>query len=133
MVGTLNQLRMVLMPRTAARRQGDWAEQRVLRLLRARGWRLLSHQWGCRWGELDLVLEKSGRLLLVEVKGRRRQGPDGWGVAGLRGQKRRRLEQAWSCWLAAHPHWAESPVELVYALVPLAPTTAPVRWIRAQC
>lgn len=120
------------MPRTAARRQGDWAEQRVLRLLRARGWRLLSHQWVCRWGELDLVLEKSGRLLLVEVKGRRRQGPDGWGVAGLRRQKRRRLEQAWTCWLAAHPQWAESPVEWVFALVPLAPTIAPVRWIRSQ-
>jgi putative endonuclease len=37
------------MPRTAARRQGDWAEQRVLRLLQQRGWRLLARQWTCRW------------------------------------------------------------------------------------
>ena len=120
------------MPRTAARRQGDWAEQRVLRLLRERGWRLLSHQWSCRWGELDLVLEKAGRLLLVEVKGRRRRGPDGWGVGSLRRDKCRRLEHAWNCWLAAHPAWAESPVELIFALVPLAPATGPVRWIRPQ-
>jgi putative endonuclease len=53
------------MARTTARRQGDWAEQRVLRLLLGRGWRLLSRQWSCRWGELDLVLEKGRRLLLV--------------------------------------------------------------------
>ena len=70
------------MPRTYARRQGDWAEQRVLRLLQQRGWRLLARQWTCRWGELDLVLEKVGRLLLLEVKGRRR-GPDGLGVAAI--------------------------------------------------
>ncbi len=77
------------MPRTAARRQGDWAEQRALRL-----------------------------------------GPDGWGVGSLRRGKRMRLERAWHCWLESHPTWAERPVELVYALVPLAPAAGPVRWIR---
>ena len=118
------------MVRTTARRQGDWAEQRVLRLLQQRGWRLLSRQWACRWGELDLVLAKPGRLLLVEVKGRRRRGLDGWGVASLRRGKRQRLERAWSCWLEDHAEWAACPVELVYALVPLPPAAAAVRWIR---
>ena len=118
------------MPRTDARRQGDWAEQRALRLLQQRGWRLLARQWVCRWGELDLVLEKQGRLLLVEVKGRRQAGPDGWGVGSLRRGKRQRLERAWHCWLESQPMWAECPVELVYALVPLAPAAGPVRWIR---
>ena len=27
--------------------------------------------WHCRWGELDLVLERQQQLLVVEVKGRR--------------------------------------------------------------
>jgi len=120
------------MARTTARRQGDWAEQRVLRLLLGRGWRLLSRQWACRWGELDLVLEKGGRLLLVEVKGRSRCGPDSWGVGALRRGKRQRLERAWHCWLEDHPVWAESSVEMVFALVPLAPAPGPVRWIRAN-
>jgi len=118
------------MPRTTARRQGDWAEQRVLRLLQQRGWRMLSHQWACRWGELDLVVEKGGRLLVVEVKGRRRCGPDGWGLASLRRGKRQRLERAWACWLEGNPAWAECSVEMVYALVPLAPAAGAVRWIR---
>ena len=120
------------MARTAAQRQGDWAEQRVLRLLRQRGWCLLDQQWPCRWGELGLVLAKQGRLLVVEVKGRRRCGPDGWGVGALRQGKRQRLQAAWHCWLARHPHWAEAPVELVFALVPLPPASGGVRWIRPQ-
>ncbi len=57
---------------------GGWAEQRALRLLQSRGWRLRARNWHCRWGELDLLLEKPDRLLLVEVKGRR-SGVDGWG------------------------------------------------------
>ena len=70
-------------PLPAAR--GEWAEQRVLSLL--------ARQWNCRCGELDLVLEKAGRLLLlVEVKGRRRCGPDRWGVADLHRGKRLRLK-----------------------------------------
>ncbi|MCS5705401.1 YraN family protein [Synechococcus sp. FGCU-3] len=108
---------------------GRWAEQRALRLLKQRGWQLLDRNWRCRWGELDLVLHKPGRLLVVEVKGRR-SGVDGWGVAALGAGKRARLSRAFACWQAAHGHRAEDPAELVYALVPLPPARGPVRWIR---
>lgn len=118
--------------RTAQQRQGDWAEQRALRLLRHRGWRLLDRQWRCRWGELDLVLRKGQRLLLVEVKARRPGACDGGGVAALGAEKRQRLARSWACWLAAHPDWQRSPVEMVAALVPLPPARLPVRWIRLE-
>ncbi|WP_159817162.1 YraN family protein [Cyanobium sp. Copco_Reservoir_LC18] len=117
-------------PRSTAQRDGAWAEQRVLRLLRRRGWELLERNWRCRWGELDLIVRKPGRLLLVEVKGRRAGSLDGRGTAALRWQKRRRLARAWDCWLAAHPRWEKTPVEQVAALVPLPPARAPVRWLR---
>ena len=116
-------------PRQVPTLSGGWAEQRVLRLLAQRGWRLLSRNWRCRWGELDLVLEKPPRLLLVEVKGRS-GGWDGWGAAALGSPKRRRLERAFACWQAAHPDHADRPTELVYALVPLPPRRDAVRWIR---
>ena len=108
---------------------GGWAEQRALRLLRQRGWRLLDRNWRCRWGELDLVLAKKQRLLVVEVKGRR-SGADGWGVAALGARKRQRLDRAFACWQAAHADRAGDAAELVYALVPLPPARGPVRWIR---
>jgi putative endonuclease len=117
------------MGRTACQRSGGWAEQRALRLLQERGWRLQDRNWRCRWGELDLVLAKPQRLLLVEVKGRRRAGPDGYGLAALGPQKRRRLARCGQCWLAEHPDWGEASVEVVAALVPLPPARGPVRWL----
>ncbi|MCX5932434.1 MAG: YraN family protein [Cyanobacteria bacterium] len=111
---------------------GAWAEQRALRLLRQRGWRLLASRWRCRWGELDLVVAKPGRLLVVEVKGRRRCGADGWGVAALGASKRRRLARALSCWLAENPRQAQLPLEVVCALVPLPPASGAVRWLRLE-
>lgn len=117
------------MPLTTCQLEGRWAEQRALRLLQQRGWILVSRNWRCRWGELDLVLNKPGRLLLVEVKGRGRLHRDGAGIAALHGAKRQRLERAWSCWQADHPHLAAQPMELVAALVPLPPRRGPVRWL----
>lgn len=118
------------MGRTERQRSGSWAEQRALRLLCARGWRLEDRNWRCRWGELDLVVAKPERLLLVEVKGRRRGGPDGHGLAALGPLKRRRLIRSGHCWLAEHPHWGQASVEVVAALVPLPPARGAVRWIR---
>lgn len=120
------------MPPTSRQRQGRWAEQRALRLLQQRGWKVLSRNWRCRWGELDLVCCKAERLLLVEVKGRRLGSRDGGGIAALRGVQRLRLRRAWSCWLAAHPDQAERPVEFVAALVPLPPASGGVRWLRLE-
>jgi putative endonuclease len=110
--------------------QGRWAEQRVLRLLQQRGWRLVARNWHCRWGELDLVLSKPQRLLVVEVKGRSASGLDGGGVAALRTAKRRRLARSFLCWLAEHPQHQFDALELVAALVALPPLRRPVRWIR---
>jgi len=51
--------------------------------VRSRGWQLVARAGPCRWGDSNWVVAKPGRgLLLVEVKGRRRCGADGWGVAG---------------------------------------------------
>ncbi|MEB3184203.1 MAG: YraN family protein [Cyanobacteriota bacterium] len=120
------------MPATPRQRLGRWAEQRALRLLQQRGWQLLGRNWRCRWGELDLICGKEGRLLLVEVKGRRPGSRDGGGIAALRGAQRRRLGRAWACWLADHPDQAACPVEFVAALVPLPPAAGPVRWLRLE-
>lgn len=120
--------------------RGSWAERRALALLREQGWWLLSRNWRCRWGELDLVMAKPGRLLVVEVKGRRPGSRDGEGRGALRWPKRRRMERAWRCWLALHPEQAQMPVEMVAALVPLPPSggiaagpnAVRVRWIRLE-
>ena len=115
---------------SASQRSGNCAEQRAQRLLQAAGWQPLARQWRCRWGELDLLMHKPQRLLLVEVKSRRRCGRDGWGIASFSAAKRSRLEATYRCWLAEHPRYQRCSVELVLALVPQPPARAPVRWIR---
>ena len=115
---------------STSQRRGNWAEQRALRLLQGAGWQVLARQWRCRWGELDLLLHKPQRLLLVEVKSRGRCGVDGWGLASFTPRKRSRLSRAFDCWLAAHPNYQHCSLELVLALVPQPPAREPVRWIR---
>jgi putative endonuclease len=109
---------------------GRAAEGRVLALLQGRGWSLLEQNWRCRWGEIDLLLTKPGRLLLVEVKARRAAGPDLWGSRRLSQGQGRRLHRSYACWLAAHPEQALLPVEVVLALVRLGPSPWAVRWLR---
>jgi putative endonuclease len=117
------------LPLTTRQLEGRWAEQRALRLLQEQGWSLVSRNWSCRWGELDLVLCKPDRLLLVEVKGRGPLHRDGGGIGALHRGKRTCLERAWLCWQAEHPHLAHLPMEVVAALVPLPPRRSPVRWL----
>ena len=118
------------MAETAQRRSGNWAEQRAQRLLLAAGWRVVARQWRGRWGVIYLLVAKPERLLLVEVKGRRRCGADGWGVAALDRRKWRRLEATFGLWLAQNPCHRHSSLELVCALVPLPPARGAVRWVR---
>lgn len=76
-----------------------------------------------------MLLHKPQRLLLVEVKGRTRCGPDGWGVGALHAGKRRRLESSLQLWLQQHPEYQDCRWEWLCALVPLPPSRRPVRWL----
>ena len=108
---------------------GCWAEQQALRQLEAQGWRLLDRNWRCRWGELDLVLEKQHQLLVVEVKGRRSGSRDRHGLDAFHSAKRRRMARAISCWRASHPASAEQQLRVKLALVPLLPAPGRIGWI----
>ena len=104
--------------------QGAQAELYVKQVLLRHGWRLLEHNWSCRYGEIDLLFIKkslqTSRILVVEVKARRRSGLDGWGVAAFHQAKRRCLARTVDCWRAANA-WSEaSCFEVVLALVALA-------------
>ena len=114
--------------------QGAQAERYVKEILLRHGWRLLEHNWRCRYGEIDLLLIKhscpNSRILVVEVKARRRSGLDGWGLAAFHQAKRRRLARSVSCWQSANP-WSENCYfEVVLALVALPVHRHCVRWIR---
>ena len=108
---------------------GRDAEDRAAALLRQSGWIVLARNWRCRWGELDLMLLKDSRLLVVEVKGRSARDRDRGGLDAFGACKRRKLARAISCWRADHPEHAHRMLQVVLALVPLDQPMVPVRWL----
>ena len=52
---------------------GVWGEIYAARYLRDRGYSLLSSNYVCRFGEIDIIAEKSGTVCFVEVKTRNKK------------------------------------------------------------
>ena len=81
---------------------GDRGEAEAARYLEARGYTILSRQWRCRFGELDLVaVSPDNMICFVEVK---RRGPRS--IAAPRefvdSRKQTRLRAAAELWLYAN-------------------------------
>lgn len=53
---------------------GDRGEALAGKFLRRAGYRLLTRNYRCRFGEIDLVAEEGGSLVFVEVKARSSTG-----------------------------------------------------------
>lgn len=47
---------------------GGWAEDYVAQYLRSKGYRVLENNYRKPWGEIDIITEKEGILIFVEVK-----------------------------------------------------------------
>ena len=53
---------------STTREAGDRGEAMAAEYLRENGYELLASQFRCRFGEIDLIAEKDGVLMFVEVK-----------------------------------------------------------------
>ena len=86
------------MSRTRA--AGDRGEAEVAKYLRKKGYTLLSSQWRCRFGELDLVARsRKGVICFVEVK-LRSEGAIGLPREFVDVRKQQRLRRAAESYLA---------------------------------
>ncbi len=70
---------------------GDRGENLVGNYLRQQGWQILSQQWHCRWGELDLVARQGSVLAFVEVKTRRSRNWDETGLLAVHEGKQHKI------------------------------------------
>ena len=52
----------------STKQDGDWDEALVEQYLSERGCRIVEREGRCRFGEIDLIAEKDGMILFVEVK-----------------------------------------------------------------
>ncbi|MFI5271609.1 MAG: YraN family protein [Ktedonobacterales bacterium] len=84
----------------ARSRLGGAGERLAAAWLAERGYRIVTRNWRCPYGEVDLVAEQAGELVFVEVKTRRgeRLGAPEEAVTAT---KRRRLVATAASYLAA--------------------------------
>jgi putative endonuclease len=97
---------------------GRHGEDLAVDYLRAAGLVVLSRNWRCRHGEIDVVATDSERLVVCEVKTRSGTGfgEPAESVTRLKAARVRRVTQAW---LATHRvRWCEIRFDVVAVLAP---------------
>jgi putative endonuclease len=77
--------------------------------LQGQGLKLIERNWRCKVGELDLVMQDAGTVVVAEVRGRSRHDY-GEAVETVDFRKRGKLVRATRLWLQARPEWAEAPL-----------------------
>ncbi|MDQ9169195.1 YraN family protein [Oxalobacteraceae bacterium R-40] len=79
--------------RTAQQLTGQAGEEQALEYLLSQGFRLVERNFHCRGGEIDLIVQKDGMLLFVEVR-KRASGQFGGAAASVIPAKQARLKKA---------------------------------------
>lgn len=99
---------------------GDGGERLAASWLVARGYREVTRNWRCAYGEIDLIVERDGELVFVEVKTRRgdRLGSPEESVTPA---KRRRLVSSALMYLTEHDA-EQRPYRIDVIAIQLSPT-----------
>jgi putative endonuclease len=108
-------------------RLGDAAEERVAQYLQQHGCLILTRNFRCRSGELDIVAQHSRLLIVAEVRLRTTQ-TFGGAAASLTCAKRARILRATRYLLMRRPHLAKLSVRFDALL--LDTTDGPIDWIQ---
>ena len=87
----------------SANRVGTTAERLAERHLQQAGLKLLTRNFRCRMGEIDLVMQDGDHLVFVEVRLRKHQGFGGAG-ASIDAKKQQRIVKAAQHYLATLTH-----------------------------
>ena len=105
---------------------GERWENLALEHLSGAGLELIDRNFRCRMGEIDLVVERAGIIVFVEVKARARNADEHVTHAAI---NRRRITRAAQYWQARHP--AESGKDFRFDVIFLAPWRWPRHLINA--
>jgi len=109
---------------------GREAEAFALRHLQEQGLRLITQNWTCRRGELDLVMLDGDTVVFVEVRYRRHSG---WGGAleSVDFRKQEKLILAAQSFLQKEAQWANAPCRFDVVAINGDPGAAPaLNWLQ---
>jgi putative endonuclease len=88
--------------------RGDEGEQVALSLLLQHGLRLVSRNFRCKVGEIDLIMQEQQTLVFVEVRVRHNT-QFGSAADSITQRKQQRVIRAAQVYLQMHPQWANAP------------------------
>jgi putative endonuclease len=106
---------MTSQPTLTRAQLGAFGEQLAVEHLTAQGLQILTRNWRCRYGELDIVAADSDSRTAVFVEVKTRSG-DGFGGVeyAVTPQKVRRLRRLTSLWLAGQDiRWAGIRIDVI--------------------
>lgn len=120
---------VTLPPGTGARRRrgqraaarGSAAEARAALVLEGEGWTIRGRRVRTAGGEIDIIAERAGLLVFLEVKARARLAE---AAAALSAKQRTRLLKAAEIVLAQHPEWGRNGVRFDVMVVDRAGAVA---------
>ncbi len=96
---------------------GNWGEQLAGAYLRKKGYRLVSRNFSCRFGEIDLIAEGFGCIVFAEVKLRKDAG-----FAQAREfvtrRKQERIITTASIWLSRYPSSLQPRFDVIEIYAP---------------
>lgn len=87
---------------------GACHENQALTFLKRHGLQLITRNYACRLGEIDLIMRDGNCLVFVEVRYRQHRLYGG-SSASVTSQKQQRLIRAAQLFLQLHPQYAELP------------------------
>ncbi|ANC04842.1 MULTISPECIES: YraN family protein [Pseudomonas] len=118
------------MPDASPTSAGLAAENQALDYLRGQGLQLLTRNWRCKEGELDLVMLDADTVVFVEVR-YRLHVDFGGAVGSIDGRKQKRLALAANMFLLKEPRWADHPCRFdVVALQGSHHAGRPLQWLK---
>lgn len=112
--------------RVLAEAFGHRGEALAALYLRAKLYRIVARRFKTPVGEIDLVAERAGTTVFVEVKTRRRAETEGEALAAV---NRARISRAAEFYVARHPALAQAPLR--FDVIFLAPWSVPRHLVNA--
>lgn len=107
--------------------QGRHAEVLAWRHLQQRGHKLITHNFHCRLGEVDLITQEKQLLVFTEVRWRK-STCFGGATGSITPAKIRRIRLAARFFLSCNPQWQHYAMR--FDVIALTGTDANVQWIQ---
>lgn len=79
---------------TSRQLKGESQEQRACEYLQAQGLTLITQNFSCRMGEIDLIMQQGNSLVFIEVRYRRNKDFGGAAASVTRGKQRKIIKTA---------------------------------------